>query len=141
VETIEAGLTAAGIPMRQSTLALKDHDAKKWRQYLLGLWRRHQHKPEVGTLYQSKLLVAQQLLSEFLRAHPHNKLPVTFDNWYTQQPFAGSYTKSSRSRMWPPLPVMILWCCNRVNNDWMPLLLSCNRNTVKPSNLLFKVMD
>ena len=57
LETIEAGLTAAGIPMRQSKLALKDHDAKKWRQYLLGLWRRHQHKPEVGKLYHSKLLL------------------------------------------------------------------------------------
>ena len=87
LETIEAGLTAAGIPMRQSKLALKDHDAKKWRQYLLGLWRRHQHKPEVGKLYHSKLLLAQQLLSEFVRAHPQNKLPVTFDNWYTQPAF------------------------------------------------------
>ena len=48
LETIEKGLTAAGIAIRQSKLALKDHDAKKWRQYLLGLWRRHQHKPDVG---------------------------------------------------------------------------------------------
>src|SRR5262249_35885903 len=53
----------------------------------LGLWRRHQHKPDVGKLYQSKLLFAQQILSEFLKAHPHNTLPVTFDNWYTQPAF------------------------------------------------------
>jgi hypothetical protein len=87
LETIEAGLRAAGIAIRQSKLPLKDHDVKKWRQYLLGLWRRHQHKPDVGKLYQSKLLLAQQILSEFLSDHPHNQLPVTFDNWYTQPAF------------------------------------------------------
>ena len=87
LETIEAGLPAAGIPIRQSKLPLKDHDVKKWRQYLLGLWRRHQHKPDVGKLSQSKLLVAQQILSEFFSTHPNNPLPVTFDNWYTQPAF------------------------------------------------------
>jgi hypothetical protein len=87
LETLEKGLTAAGIAIRQSTLALKDHDAKKWRQYLLGLWRRHQHKPDVGKLYQSKLLLAQQILSEFVSAHPQKQLPITFDNWYTQPAF------------------------------------------------------
>ena len=84
LETIETGLRAAGIAIRPSQLALKDHDAKKWRQYLLGLWRRPQHKPEVGKLYQSKLLLAQQIRSEFVNAHPQKQLPVTFDNWYTQ---------------------------------------------------------
>src|ERR687896_469570 len=34
LEAIEKGLTAAGIAIRQSKLALKDHDTKKWRQYL-----------------------------------------------------------------------------------------------------------
>jgi DDE superfamily endonuclease len=87
LETIEAGLTTAGIPLRQSKVVLKGHDPKKWRQYLLGLWRRHQHKPDVGKLYQSKLLLAQQILSEFVNTHPQNKLPVTFDNWYTQPAF------------------------------------------------------
>jgi hypothetical protein len=85
--TIESGLTAAGIAIRQSTLPLKDHDWQKWRQYLLGLWRRHQHKPEVATLYQSKLLLAQQILSEGVSTQPQNKLPVTFDNWYPQPAF------------------------------------------------------
>lgn len=87
LETIESGLTAAGIAIRQSKLVLKEHDAKKWRQYLLGLWRRHQHKPDIGKLYQSKLLLAQQILSEFVSAHPQKQLPVTFDNWYTQPAF------------------------------------------------------
>jgi DDE superfamily endonuclease len=85
--TLETGLTAAGVTIRPSKLALKDNDPKKWRQYLLGLWRRHQHKPAVETLYQSKLLLAQQILREFFNAHPQNKLPVTFDNWYTQPAF------------------------------------------------------
>ena len=87
LETIETGLIAAGVNIRQSKLGLKDHDPKKWRQYLLGLWRRHQHKPEVAKLYQSKLLLAQQILSAFFSAHPQDKLPVTFDNWYTQPAF------------------------------------------------------
>lgn len=85
--TLETGLTAAGVTIRQSKLALKDHDPKKWRQYVLGLWRRHQHKPAVENLYQSKLLLAQQILREFFNAHPQNQLPVTFDNWYTQPAF------------------------------------------------------
>jgi hypothetical protein len=87
LETIETGLTAAGIPIRQSKMVLKDHDAQKWRQYLLGLWRRHQQKSDVGKLYQSKLLLAQQILSAFVNAHPQDRFPVTFDNWYTQPAF------------------------------------------------------
>lgn len=87
LDTIETGLTAAGVPIRQSKYALKDTDPKKWRQYLLGLWRRHQHKPAVATLYQSKLLLAQRMLSAFITAPPHDTLPVTFDNWYTQPAF------------------------------------------------------
>jgi DDE superfamily endonuclease len=87
LETLETGLTAAGVTIRQSKAGLKDSEPKKWRQYLLGLWRRHQHKPEVQKLSQSKLLVAQQLLSDFFTTHPHAPFPVTFDNWYTQPAF------------------------------------------------------
>jgi hypothetical protein len=87
LDTIETGLTAAGVRIRQSKYSLKDSDPKKWRQYLLGLWRRHQHKPEVGKLYQSKLILAQQILNDFFTAHPQDQWPVTFDNWYTQPAF------------------------------------------------------
>jgi DDE superfamily endonuclease len=87
LDRIETGLTAAGVTIRHSKLALKEHEPHKWRQYVLGLWRRHQHKPDVGKLYHSKWLVAQQILSEFITAHPQHKLPVTFDNWYTQPAF------------------------------------------------------
>ena len=47
VDALEAGLTAAGVPIRQSKYALKDNDPQKWRHDLLHLWRRHQHKPGV----------------------------------------------------------------------------------------------
>ena len=87
LDVIETGLRAAGIRIRPSKYELKHRDAKKWRQYLLGLWRRHQHKPEVGKLYQSKLILAQQLISEFVAGHRGVHLPVTFDNWYTQPAF------------------------------------------------------
>jgi DDE superfamily endonuclease len=56
LDTLEAGLRAAGVPIRQSKYALKAPKPKQWRNYLLGLWRRHQHKPEVQKLYHSKLL-------------------------------------------------------------------------------------
>ncbi|MBI4553351.1 MAG: hypothetical protein HY710_13895 [Candidatus Latescibacteria bacterium] len=45
------------------------------------MWRRHQHKPAVQQLYQSKLLIAQALLAQFIAEHPQGRLPVTFDTW------------------------------------------------------------
>jgi hypothetical protein len=75
------------VPIRQSKYDLKESAPNKWRHYLLGLWRRHQHKPDVHKLYQSKLTLAQQILSHFVDKHPHAHLPVTFDNWYTQPAF------------------------------------------------------
>jgi hypothetical protein len=87
VDALEAGLQAAGIVIRASKYTLKDTDPHKWRNYLLGLWRRHQHKPDVQKLYHSKLLFAQQLLTQFCSDHPTLHLPVTFDNWYTQPAF------------------------------------------------------
>ena len=87
VDALEAGLKAAGIPIRQSKYPLKESDPRKWRNYLLGLWRRHQHKPEVQKVYQSKLLIGQEMLTQYFAEHPELKLPVTFDNWYTQPAF------------------------------------------------------
>jgi hypothetical protein len=87
VDELEAGLTAAGVPIRASKYTLKDSDPRKWREYLMRLWRRHQNKPEVQLIYQSKLLLGQQLLAQFFTDHPGHKLPVTFDNWYTQPAF------------------------------------------------------
>jgi hypothetical protein len=87
LETLATGLIAAGVTIRQSKNSLKDSEPKKWRQYLLGLWRRHQQKPEVQKLYQSKLLLAQPILSDFCTTRPYDTFPVTFDNWYTQPAF------------------------------------------------------
>jgi hypothetical protein len=83
METLEAGLQAAGISIQERKYALKASEPKKWRNYLLHLWRRYQHKPEVQKLYDSKLLLAQQLLTQFFDQHHDLELPVTFDNWYT----------------------------------------------------------
>ena len=87
VDALEAGLTAAGVPIRQSKYALKDNDPKKWRHYLLHLWRRHQHKPGVQQIYQSKLLLAEHMLTKFFSDYPDQHCPITFDNWYTQPAF------------------------------------------------------
>jgi hypothetical protein len=66
---------------------LKTEAPHKWRNYLQGVWRRHQDKPEVAALYQSKRIIAEQLLQQGVETHPEPKLPVTFDNWYTQPGF------------------------------------------------------
>ena len=97
LDKIEAGLKAAGIPIRESKYVLKDTEPKKWRNYLLGLWRRHQHKPAVETLYRSKLIIAQDLLVQFFAAHPNLRLPVTFDIWYTQPAFCRFLHKSLKA--------------------------------------------
>ena len=87
LERLESGLPVAGIELRPGKFALKTENEKKWRQYLLGVWRRHQSKPEVAELYQSKLIIARRLLRDWVADHPTPKLPVTFDNWYTQPAF------------------------------------------------------
>jgi hypothetical protein len=87
LDQIERGLQAAGVRLRESKFALKESDPKRWRQYLLGVWSRKQGRPEVAALYQSKLLLARQLLRKWVDEHPALRLPVTFDNWYTQPGF------------------------------------------------------
>jgi hypothetical protein len=64
---LEAGLKTAGIAIRERQYPLQERDPTKWRQYLLGLWQRHQHKSAVQQLDPSQLLIAQQLLTPFLR--------------------------------------------------------------------------
>ena len=87
VAALEQGLVAAGIPLKEGKQTLKTDAPHKWRNYLQGVWRRHQTQPEVAALYQSKLIIAEQLLQDWVKAHPALKLPVTFDNWYTQPGF------------------------------------------------------
>jgi hypothetical protein len=67
---------------------LKEEAPDKWRGYLLGVWQRQQKAhPEVRELYDSKLVIAETLLQQWVDAHPTWQLPVTFDNWYTQPAF------------------------------------------------------
>lgn len=82
---LEAGLRAAGIPLKAEKEAWKESDPRKWRAYLVRAWRRRvkQH-PELGALYASKLTLAQTLLQDWVRQYPALRLPVTFDDWYTQ---------------------------------------------------------
>ena len=87
LDKLEVGLPAVGVPLKESKLTLKETDPKKWRQYLLGVWSRHQGKPAVAQLHQSKLLIGRQLIQAWVEKHPELKLPVTFDSWYTQPAF------------------------------------------------------
>jgi hypothetical protein len=89
LETLEQGLVAAKVPLRESKQRLKTEAADKWKAYLLGVWRRHSKQPKVAALYDSKLRIAEQLLDQWVKAHPELKaqVPVTFDNWYTQPGF------------------------------------------------------
>ncbi|MCA9925038.1 MAG: hypothetical protein KC421_21840 [Anaerolineales bacterium] len=70
----------ANVKMQHGKFGLKESDPIKWRQYLLGVWHRHQEKPEVAALYQSKLLIAQTQLRDWTQTHPEWQLPVVFDS-------------------------------------------------------------
>jgi hypothetical protein len=88
LEKLEAGLRAAQVPLRANKEALKASDPRKWRGYLLGVWQRQQKKrPDLRELYDSKLVILQNLLHQWVTGHPKLKLPVTFDNWFTQPAF------------------------------------------------------
>ncbi len=88
LEKLEAGLRSANVPLKASKETLKETDPRKWRGYLLGVWRRQQKKhPDLQALYDSKLIIVQQLLQAWCRDHPDLHLPVTFDNWFTQPAF------------------------------------------------------
>ena len=88
LEKLEQGIRAAGITLKASKEALKETDPQKWRGYLLGVWRRRQKgHPELRELYNSKLIMVQNLLQQWVEAHPAEQRPVTFDNWFTQPAF------------------------------------------------------
>jgi hypothetical protein len=88
LDKLEHGLREAAIPIKASKATLKETDPRKWRGYLLGVWRRRQKQhPEITPLYDSKLILAQQLLAQWTTTHPEEQRPVTFDNWFTQPAF------------------------------------------------------
>lgn len=88
LEKLEQGLRAAHVPLKVSKESLKESHPARWRGYLLGVWQRRQKShPEIRELYDSKLIIAQKLLRRWVVAHPEMKLPVTFDNWFTQPAF------------------------------------------------------
>ena len=89
LDKLEQGLVAAGIKLRAAKQTLKTEAPDKWRNYLMGVWRRKSNQPGVAALYDSKLRIAEQLLQQWAEAHPdlRTHIPVTFDNWYTQPAF------------------------------------------------------
>jgi hypothetical protein len=88
LEKVEAGLRAAGIALKASKEPWKEADPKKWRGYVLGVWRRQQKKhEELRSLYDTKLILVEKMLSHWVAEHPDAHLPVTFDNWFTQPEF------------------------------------------------------
>jgi hypothetical protein len=88
VEKLEQGIRAAGISLKTSKETLKETDPQKWRGYVLGVWRRRQKgHPELCELYDSKLIMVQNLLQQWVDTHPGEQRPVTFDNWFTQPAF------------------------------------------------------
>lgn len=91
---LEAGLRAAGIPLKASKESLKSEAPAKWRSYLVGVWQRRQKQvPALRKLYASKLSIAQAMLQQWVTEHPSAKLPVVFDNWYTQPDFCRFLTE------------------------------------------------
>ena len=88
LQKLEAGLRAAGIRLKASKEPLKESDPQKWRSYVLGVWQRQQKKhEEIRGLYDNKLILVEQMLTQWVAEHPKAHLPVTFDNWFTQPDF------------------------------------------------------
>ena len=88
VVRLEACVRAAGIKMQPAKEVLKETDPVKWRTYLQSLWqRRHKQYPQLEQAYESKLVIGQRLLRDWVSEHPQLKLPVTFDSWFTQPDF------------------------------------------------------
>lgn len=87
LDALETGLRAAEVKLKASKEIFKESAPQQWRQYLLGVWRRHQDDPDIVKLYTSKLRIAEQLLQHWVQTQPALRLPVTFDNWYTQPGF------------------------------------------------------
>jgi len=87
LDKLEQGLLAAGVKLKDDKRAWKDSEPIRWRAYVIGVWRRNMKKPGVVELYDSKLQMAQHFVQQWVHAHPDLKLPVTFDNWYTQPAF------------------------------------------------------
>jgi hypothetical protein len=86
LEKLEQGIRAAGIALKASKEVLKESHPQKWRGYLLGVWRRQKSHTELCELYDSKLIMAQKLLEQWVHAHPGEQRPVTFDSWPQAQP-------------------------------------------------------
>jgi hypothetical protein len=88
LDKLEQGLRKAQVPLKASKEAWKTSDPQKWRGYLLGVWRRRlTDHPEIRELYDSKLILVQKLLQQWVEQHPSELHPVTFDNWFTQPAF------------------------------------------------------
>jgi hypothetical protein len=97
VEKLEAGLRAAQVKLKESKETLKETEPRKWRAYLLGVWQRQQKRhPDLQTLYDTKLAIAQQMIQSWQTTHPDLHLPVTFDNWFTQPAFCQFLDKTLR---------------------------------------------
>jgi hypothetical protein len=95
LEKLEQGMRQAGVPLKADKEALKASAPDKWRSYLLGVWQRRQKAyPQIRELYVNKLQIAQHLLQAWVQAHPDEKMPVTFDSWYTQPAFCRFIDKS-----------------------------------------------
>lgn len=86
VTQLESALRKAQVHLKAEKVKLKETDPIAWRRYLILRWGYYQHKrPQLQEAYQSKLIIARRLLDQFVAQYPGVKLPVSFDNWYTQK--------------------------------------------------------
>lgn len=83
IDRLESGLRAAGIAIKPKKEELKASAPKKWRNYLLYLYRKHQHREDIQQIYRSKIIIGQDLLRRFFEQYPDMDIPVSFDKWFT----------------------------------------------------------
>jgi len=84
VLNLEQALRQAEVSLNPQKEILKTTDPAKWRKYLLFRWRNYQYrKPQLQQAYKTKLIIARELLTDFVQSYPHLDLPIAMDNWYT----------------------------------------------------------
>lgn len=85
VKQMEQKMQELDISLNEKHQNNKISKPTEWRRYLMNRYATKINKhPELQTVYETKLHIAQRQIQLFYQEQEHDQLPVTFDCWYTQ---------------------------------------------------------
>lgn len=85
VEKMERKMEALNIRLNEKYQNNKTTKPAEWRRYLMNRYFTKISKtPQLREVYETKLHIAQRQIQRFYQEQDHQRLPVTFDIWYTQ---------------------------------------------------------